>query len=336
MKMFCTPSSLFVLLLVMGAMFTGCYEVPITPVPRPNPPVIDGSGDIKLIFAGDTMFARDVEIMIQNKGGGDYGFPFNNVKDYLRQADITFVNLESIISDKGFPYFLKIPPWFRSDLEAVNGLTDAGIDIVSVANNHSFDFGPSAFEDSLNNLRNAGIQDAGGGFNYDEAYSPIIFTVKGKKVAFIAFTIIGSPLWRATKGEDESSGESGIAWLTVEDLESSIYQARDNEADIIVVSMHFGSEYHTLPNQEQEEFAHLAIDRGADFVIGHHPHVMQPVMVYAGKYIAYSLGNFVFDQKNEDTHKGFLLEATIQQDEEPTDVTQVYYTINEFYQPVFD
>ncbi len=328
-------SSPFVLLLVVGAMFAGCYEVPITPVPRPNPPVIDGSGDIVLIFAGDAMFARNVETMIQNEGGGDYGFPFNNVKDYLRQADITFLNLESIISDKGFPYF-KGPPWFRADPEVVNGLMDAGIDIVSVANNHSFDFGPSAFEDSLNNLRTAGIQDAGGGFNYDEAYSPIIFTVKGKKIAYIAFTIIGCPSWRATKIDDGSSAESGIAWLTVNDLESSISQARDNDADIIVVSMHFGSEYNKLPNEEQEEFAHLAIDRGADFVIGHHPHTIQPVMIYAGKYIAYSLGNFVFDQKNEDTHKGFLLEATIQQDEEITDVTQVYYTINEFYQPVFD
>lgn len=326
---------IFLMLLIGGMTLPACFEESITPFPRPEPPEIVTDNPVKLVFTGDIMLARNVGEMIESDPDKDYSFLFvEQVAEYLRDADIAFANLESIITEKGYLNSLKSPPHFKASPDVVNGLLFAGIDIVSVANNHAFDYGRAAMEDSFNNLRRAGIQDVGGGFNAEEAYTPIIYTINSEggeerlKIAYLAFNQIGDPAWAALQEN------SGIAWLYRQNLESAIYKARVL-ADIVIVSMHFGTENQTLPkNEDQDMYAHLAIDRGADIVIGHHPHVIQPVMVYTGKYIAYSLGNFIFDQSSEETHEGMVLEVLIQ-DKEIKEVIPKYYTINEFYQPIF-
>jgi gamma-polyglutamate biosynthesis protein CapA len=123
-----------------------------------------------------------------------------------------------------------------------------------------------------------------------------------------------------------------VAWFYSKYVDPAIAQAR-SVADIVIVSFHFGTEYATLPDIYQDKYAHQCIDQGASLVIGHHPHVVQPVMVYGKGYIAYSLGNFVFDQSDTANKKGMMLEVTVQ-NKKIKQVTRKYVQINSTYQPV--
>lgn len=301
---------------------------------------------ITMVFGGDVMLARGVETVINKAGKGDYTFPWLNVADYLKSADITFVNLESIISDKGSIDWTKmVGPWFRANPKAVKGLAYAGVDVVSVANNHCFDYGKTGLQDSLANLTAAGIKYTGAG-TYEEAYYPALVTAKGKTVAFLAYT---NQVYRssypsvsqvAAQAYTDSWGIKwpaswGAAWLNYNMIDKGIANAKAAGANIIVVSMHFGTEYSSTPSNSQMEFAQYAMNQGADIVIGHGPHVTQPLVVWTAsggvKYVAYSLGNLIFDQY-ESWHpgvsKGMLLEVTWE-DGKITSVAPRYVKINQ-------
>ncbi|MBZ9572418.1 CapA family protein [Patescibacteria group bacterium] len=282
------------------------------------------SGAITLIFVGDIMLDRGIEYMVKNHGDGNYEFPFLKIADFLKKADILFGNLEGPISNKGKKVGSIYS--FRADPKAVEGLTYAGFDILSVANNHIFDYGKVAMEDTFLNLKKAGIEYVGGGFTETEAHSPIIKEVDKTKIAFLAYTNLGSKYWEA-KGNN-----SGIAWLNKEKMEKDIKIAK-NQADIVVVSIHTGREYQAKPNLIQKYSSHLFIDAGADLVIGHHPHVIQEIEKYKNNYIAYSLGNFVFDQGfSKETMKGLLLRVIIKDNKIKT-VDPIEIKINKFFQP---
>ncbi|MEN6472511.1 MAG: CapA family protein [Syntrophaceae bacterium] len=301
---------------------------------------------ITMIFGGDVMLARGVNTQINKTGKGDYTFPWQNVADYLQSADITFVNLESIISDQGSLDWTKmVGPWFRANPKAVEGLQYAGVDVVSVANNHCFDYGKSGLQDSLANLSAAGIKYTGAG-TYEEAYTPALVSVKGKTVAFLAYTnqVYRSSYPSVSQVAAQSYTDSwgikwpaswGAAWLSYNMLDKGIANAKAAGANIIVVSMHYGTEYSTTPSASQKEFAQYAMNQGADLVIGHGPHVSQPLVVWTAsggmKYIAYSLGNLIFDQY-ESLHpgvsKGMLLEVTWESGA-ITSVTPRYVKINQ-------
>lgn len=295
---------------------------------------------VRVVLGGDVMLARDVEQTIQDFGNGDYAFPFKYVADYMRQADIAFVNLENVMSNMGAVFTGKLMPYFRVRPEAVEGLKVAGIDIVSVANNHIFDYGREGMEDTFNNLTRENITYVGGGFSHEEAYSPVIFTVNSGngdsvRIAFLAFNAIGMKASFAVPGENGAPGTSGIAWCTHEYAMPAIAAAK-KKADILIVSAHFGIEYEEIPtSQLQLDFGYAAIEKGADIVVGHHPHVAQPIILFNDKYIAWSLGNLVFDQPFPITLKGMLLEVVIE-DKEIVAVNRKTYTINETFQPVFD
>jgi poly-gamma-glutamate capsule biosynthesis protein CapA/YwtB (metallophosphatase superfamily) len=288
---------------------------------------------ITLVFGGDVMLDRGVAKKVASSGAGDYRFPWLNIADYFNQADIAFVNLESMITDKGVLNYMKPAPWFRASPDAMIGLQYAGIDVVSVANNHAFDYNRSGFRDCLARLHAAGIQYVGGGLNYDEAYSPIYITAKGKKIAYLGYMNILYYSWRAL------SGSAGITWLSEKGLKYGISKAKANNADLIVVSMHFGNEYRTKPNSSQQKYAKMAIDLGADIVVGHHPHVTQPTVIYTDKVICYSLGNLIFDQK-ESSHtgvtRGKVLEV-VWENGGVSEVNERYVRINEAtWQPAFE
>ena len=135
------------------------------------------------------MLDRGVEYYIHKHQ--NWKWPFLKIADVLQQADLVFANLESVISDKGTKQGSIYS--FRADPRTIEGLVFAGFDIVSVANNHSFDYGLEAFGDSLNRLRNAGISSLGGGFSKTEARSPVTKEAKGTKIGFLAYTNQGSP-----------------------------------------------------------------------------------------------------------------------------------------------
>lgn len=262
--------------------------------------------------------------MIENYGEG-YSFPFLKIKDDLQSADVLFGNLESVISDKGSNVGSIYS--FRANPEAIEGLLFAGFNVVSLANNHAFDYGREAFEDMMKRLKKAGIEYSGGGFNKEEAHSAAILELEdGTKIGFLGYTEFLGPYAFAL---DELSG---ITVLSENNLENDIKRAK-KEADILVVTFHYGDEYESYPNENQKKISRKAIDYGADIVIGHHPHVMQPIEEYEGKYIAYSLGNFVFDQYfSEATMSGFMLEIDIK-GKKIIGGAKIYYELNNFYQP---
>ena len=279
---------------------------------------------ITLMFVGDIMLDRGVKWSIEKYGDNDWKFPFLEIAEYLQEADILFGNLESQISDKG----IKVGSIysFRAKPESLEGLIYAGFDVLSVANNHVFDYGREAMEDSFSNLKKAGISYVGGGFSSIEAHSPIIKEINDTTIAFLAYTNLGTPYWKATEGY------SGIAWLD-EEITKDIKLAKE-KANVIIVSMHFGEEYRTKPNIEQKYLARLAIDSGADLVIGHHPHIAQEVERYKLGYIAYSLGNFIFDQGfSESTMEGLILKVLLKNGR-IKEVVPLKIKINKFFQPI--
>jgi len=229
------------------------------------------SKPITMMFVGDIMLSRGVGKKMQKEN--NYNWPFLKIADYLKQADLLFGNLEGPISDQGQDTGKKYS--FRAVPQAIEGLNYAGFDVLSIANNHIFDWGQEAKADTILRLKQNNILPAG----FDE--KPIL-EIENTKIGFSAFT-----------------------WPLPEKIELP-------EADIKIVSMHLGEEYQKKSNSEQQNFARAAIDAGADLVIGHHPHVTQEIEYYQGKYIFYSLGNFIFDQQfNQEVKSGWLVKAII-------------------------
>ena len=285
---------------------------------------------ISVVLVGDIMLNRGVEYMMKTEGNGDFRFPFSKIAKDLKKADILFGNLEGPISDKG----IKVGSIysFRAEPEAIEGLTFAGFNLISLANNHAFDYGREALEDCLAKLSKAGIDYVGAGFNEGEAYggrTPVIKEIEGTKIGFLAYTNLGPESWKA------SEKNSGIAWISEKDFEKikkDIENAK-SQADILIVSLHAGEEYAAEPTQFQIEFSKAAIDAGADLVIGHHPHVVQKSEKYKDKWIFYSLGNFVFDQSfSQETMRGKILEILIK-DGKINELIPKKIKLNNYFQP---
>lgn len=258
-----------------------------------------------LLFAGDIMLNRRIEMMM--RANANPRFPFLKIADVLKAADLAFANLEGPISDQGQKVGSIYS--FRASPETLEGLIFAGFDVLSLANNHAFDYGREALEDTFLRLRGAGIDYVGAGFNAKEAFGPIIKEVNGLKIGYLAYTNLGPKTWRA------GLNSAGLAWVnenSFDELKKNISLARA-QTDILIVSLHAGEEYIEEPSWFQTDFARLAIDAGADLVIGHHPHVVQKNEEYNGGYIFYSLGNFVFDQSfSEKTMQGLLVKVLVE------------------------
>jgi poly-gamma-glutamate synthesis protein (capsule biosynthesis protein) len=279
---------------------------------------------VTLLFVGDIMLDRGVELEIKKNGNSDFKFPFLKIEKDLKEADILFGNLEGPISDKGQKVGSIYS--FRIDPKAIDGLIFAGFDVLSVANNHMLDYGRAAMTDTFLRLKESGIDYVGAGFDENEAYAPKIKEVNGTKIAFLAFTNLGAPSWEAT------TDKSGMALFSKDKLGGAIKNAK-NRSNLVVVSFHFGDEYKTSPTPEQKSLARSAIDFGADLVIGHHPHVVEPIEEYKGKYIAYSLGNFVFDQNfSDETMKGLILKVIVENGRIKK-VSPINFVINQYFQP---
>jgi len=334
------PFWLFLLIFLGAILFVAAsflieptiFEVEPEIATEPEPQ--EESNEITVFLVGDVMLNRGVEYMIEKKGEGDFKFPFLKITDYLKETDVLFGNLESIISDKG--YKVGSIYSFRAETEAIEGLIYAGFDVLSLANNHAFDYTREALEDTFLRLKDAEISYVGAGLNEEEAFSLIIKEIKGTKIGFLAYTNLGPEVWKA---KDQNSG---IAWIDSEDfsqIREDIERAK-KEIDVLIVSLHAGEEYNTEPTQFQIEFSKTAIEAGADLVVGHHPHVIQPIeirqLAERKGYIAYSLGNFVFDQSfSEETMKGLLLEVIIK-DKKITEINQKKIQINQYFQPTID
>lgn len=256
---------------------------------------------IRLIFVGDIMLDRGVRNSIVRNNSGDYGKLFEHT-GYLREADISFANLEGTIgtgtTERASKFF------FRMDPSGLLAMRDAGIDIVSLANNHIGDFSQKGFTETLRYLQENNIAASGAGANYTEATTPRIFDIRGIRIGYLAATDIGSTWMNAT------DTRPGILLASDKNLLEIIKQAKQS-VDILIFSIHWGNEYSPVIKRQQT-LAYSMIDAGVDIVVGHHPHVIQKKEVYKGKLIYYSLGNFIFDQYfSPHTMRGMVAEVSI-------------------------
>ncbi len=231
-------------------------------------------------------------------------FPFSQTADMLRGFDLTVGNLECVVSRLGTPQPKQYT--FEADPRGFERLAGSGFDIVSLANNHSGDYGKDAFVDMLTALPGHSLTPLGGGRTLAEAHQPVIVSRRGTTVGFLAFCEIEPQSFAAT------DSTPGHAWLTPEALQQGVAAARPR-VDFLIVFTHWGIEYQPVETGHQQAMARLAIDAGADLVVGAHPHVIQPSEMYNGKPIVYSLGNFVFDEMfTDDVRTGHVLTLTVQ------------------------
>lgn len=285
----------------------------------------ESSGPIRIVAVGDIMLDRGVKYIVGKAGEGDPYFPFVHVRDTIARADIAFGNLEGPVSDQGNNVGSIYS--FRMPTESVRVLEDVGFDVLSFANNHVGDWNRAAFIDTLQRFSRSRVALTGAGMSDAEAERPVIREVRGERIGFLAFTDVG-PNWLKATAENP-----GILIASKEDIDRIVRRA-DAEVDILLVSFHFGEEYHTASNARQQLLARAAVDAGADAVIGHHPHVGQEIELYRGAPIAYSLGNFVFDQRfSEDTSKGLVLELDVA-DGRVTGHRVRDITFNAYFQPL--
>jgi len=294
--------------------------------------LVNPKKDSGVVFyaVGDIMLDRGVEYKIQKEGKGDYKFPFLKITAELKKADILFGNLEGPISNKGKKVGSIYS--FRMNPKAIEGLKYAGFDILSLANNHMFDYQRVAFEDTMRILEENGIDYLGAGFNKEEALSLKIKEIKNTKIGFLAYTNLGPETWRATEKN------SGIAWINKKDIEEAKkdIEVAKQKVDVLIVSLHSGEEYSTSSTPFQISFSKVCIDAGADLVVGHHPHVIQKVEKYKDGWIAYSLGNFIFDQGfSEETMEGLLLEVIIE-DNKIKELNPKEIKISKSFQPYLE
>jgi len=246
------------------------------------------AAEINILAAGDTCFANTLETIGKSRG---YDYFFDGIKAHSQRADISFLNLETCVSKRGHPLPKKFT--FRSDPGAVKALKRAGFSVVSVANNHSYDYGKDAFLDTLFYLEKAGVLSAGGGRNEVEAFSPALINIGSRKIAFFAFTDV------LPSGFAAIGGKPGVASAKNHSRVIETVRSWSQKADLTIVSLHWGKELSYYPQKRQVELAHRLIDAGVDIIFGHHPHVVQPVEIYKGKPVFYSLGNFIFSPGNE-------------------------------------
>lgn len=236
---------------------------------------------VTLTAVGDCTLATDVNapstgsfVSYVEAQNGDYSYFFKNVAPIFEEDDLTIVNLEGTLSNQGSRADKTFA--FRGKPEYVKVLTTSSVEAANLANNHSADYGDVSLTDTIKYLNEAGIS------NFIGTNAPIR-EINGISVGLVGINALN---------EEEA-----------QKLEKAIGSVKSLGAQLVIVSIHWGEEKATEPNDAQKELAHKAIDLGADLVIGTHPHVLQGIEKYNGKYIAYSLGNFCFGGNNNPADK---------------------------------
>ena len=263
---------------------------------------------ITLVAVGDVMLGRKVNEQTVSKN--NFRWAFEKTADILKSADITMINLEGTliancpITQTNF--------YFCGGLGHIEGLNFAGVDIANLANNHSYNYGKDGLRQTIENLEKSGIAALGIG-------KAVYKEISGTKFAFLGYN-------------DITLKEPGISWADNDRVKSEVGYSSQN-SDITIVTFHWGVEYTDKPTDRQVTLAHLAIDAGADLVIGHHPHWTQTAETYKKKLIVYSLGNFIFDQMwSTKTREGEIAKFTFL-NQELTDYELLPVFIEDFGQP---
>lgn len=303
---------LTVSLLLLGLIFGRTAPRPTDTNPAAAPPdltvypwlylregIPPPAGDRAVLLAvGDVMLGRGVLAEPD---------PFAGVTAWLQTADLVLGNFEGVVADlnagPAAGYDLRAPPAAAAQLRA------AGFDVMALANNHSLDLGPAGLAETVAHLTAAGLQLVGAGPDPEATVQPLPVTVNNIELALLAFNAIPGPVGQdAILPHDWTRAEWDIETAT-----SAVAAARA-QADAVIVSIHWGYEYQLHADPAQRRMADALFKAGADLIVGHHPHVVQETAVQSGGFVAYSLGNFVFDQGEGETGQGLALRAVFDAD----------------------
>ncbi len=300
--------------------------VPIAFSPKKTVEVAEPpAGPTQILFLGDMMLGRGVASRMSDLGGGA---SFDYVRSRLVETDYVVANLEGPISDRGTNVGSKYS--FRFVPEAADWIAEAGIDLVSTANNHAWDWGRDALCDTRTLLSAADVASVGTGCDEVSANTPHVAMIGDSRVLFMSYTNL-YPTGLTAKGD-----VPGVSDLNLSRIDDMITSFREEGPGITVMLMHWGEEYEIRSHPIQQNWAYDLIDLGVDLVIGHHPHVTQEIERYKDGWIFYSLGNFIFDQYfSEETMSGFGVEFAIS-DNKLHGFTVLPYSLNSLYQPIFD
>lgn len=245
---------------------------------------------VELVAVGDILLDRGVARSVEREGTRTV---FARVKPLISNAGLAFGNLESPVTIRCERVAQRIS--FRAEPSYLAALTGAGFDVVSLANNHSMDCGRAGLIETMRNLNGSGLRWCGAGLTQAEAEAPVILNAKGIRIAFVGFTAIKPPALLKDEGATVATADRAS-------LQRAVAAAR-GEADVVVVSLHWGIEYASRPGAEQRELAHAAAEAGADLILGHHTHTLEGLELIETRngegvrrtLVIYSLGNFVFD-----------------------------------------
>ena len=236
-----------------------------------------------LLAAGDVLMERSERLGLD---------PFASIEPPLGAADLSVVNVEMAISDRGTArnktYVFRAPP------AAADRIAAGGVRVGSLANNHAMDYGPDALADTIDRLEAAGVTTIGAGSNTDEAHRyRVLDTRGGLEVAFVGASLI------VPSGFAAGPAAPGIASAHPPDLARVLdtVRAASAAADAVVAVVHWGIERNPCPNEAQQSLARQLLEAGADAIVGHHPHVLQPVVFTGEKLVAFSLGNFIWEPR---------------------------------------
>lgn len=269
---------------------------------------------MKILFIGNVMIGRLVNCILERTPPA---YLWGDTLPIFQRADVRICNLECVISDRGTPWSHSPKVFhFRTDAKNISALQAAGINVVSLANNHTLDYEFEAMFEMLQILDGAGIHHAGAGANIDDASRPALFEIQGSKIGFISFTD-NEPDWAATA---ERPGVFHVP-VNLEDERArrllELIQQTKKEVHWMIVSAHWGPNWGYRPRPSHIPFAKALIDHGADVVFGHSGHVFQGIQIYKGRPILYSTGDFIDDyavDEIERNDQSFIFFAEISRD----------------------
>jgi poly-gamma-glutamate capsule biosynthesis protein CapA/YwtB (metallophosphatase superfamily) len=270
----------------------------------------------RVLAVGDIMLTGSSKSFLQAKGY-DHPFQDKNLARLIASADVAFANLEYPITIKGIRYTDK-EYTFRGDPESLSAIRKTGFDLLSLANNHIMDYGEKGLRDTIRQCRKNRLAFTGAGADLASASSLAVIKRRGVRYGLLAYSLTFPEEFWAT------SGKPGTAHPDWAQMGQDIRDAR-SRVDILMVSFHWGEELQSEPKKYQVDFAHHAINAGADIVLGHHPHIPQPIEIFKGKPIFYSLGNYAFGAMSEHATFSFAA-ATRFKDDVPVQV--ILYPLN--------
>lgn len=271
----------------------------MTASPSPSPSQA-GPAEITLAFAGDVHFADRTAGLLDNPATA-----FGSISSALSAADLAMVNLETAVTTRGTPEPKQFH--FRAPASAYDAVKAAGIDVTSIANNHVLDYGRVGLADTVDAARAAGVPAVGAGVNAAAAYAPWITEVRGTTIAFLGFSQV-SELWSAWKATD---AQAGIAMTRDLPRAVAAVRAARQQADVVVVYVHWGLEGEACPPAEARAFAGEMAGAGANIVVGTHAHLLLGDGWMGKMFVQYGLGNFLWWRDDAYSNDTGVLQVTL-------------------------